>query len=166
MESAGLPNAGLADQLAAMRFVSDNIGQLGGDGDAMTVWGESAGASSILHHLVSTETLPFKRVLLQSPAFQWLWDRKGGLNATYTNFSTAVGCPNGDISCVRSKDAGTLQQANQNLWQDAACNGIFPVGPAVDGKIIKTLPPVALASGECVTVSNRRGRRKKYIWQG
>ena len=46
-------NYGLYDQLCAMKWVRDNISAFGGDPDAITVMGQSAGAMSIQHHCFS-----------------------------------------------------------------------------------------------------------------
>ncbi len=61
-------NWGLQDMAAALRWVRDNAVAFGGDPDAVTLWGQSAGAGSVLHLLSSPlgEGL-FSRAIVQSP---------------------------------------------------------------------------------------------------
>ncbi|KAL1423106.1 hypothetical protein MTO96_021488 [Rhipicephalus appendiculatus] len=60
-------NAGLHDQLLAMKWVKQNIRNFGGDPDDVTLVGQSAGAISIGLHLVSPLSKGlFKRIIMES----------------------------------------------------------------------------------------------------
>lgn len=155
MENHGTPNAGLYDQRLLLSWVQDHIDQIRGNKSAVTVWGESAGAGSILHHLVfneGSEKLNFTRAILQSPAYQFQWNRTGKLNDTYTNLTALVpACKDGSITCLRNLpiDDETLIEANhQYTLNTYNTTGQIPFGPAVDGSAIKSLPPNEFTAGE------------------
>lgn len=61
------PNIGIRDQLHSLRWVNANIAEFGGDPDAVTVAGQSAGAISILAMLSGTAARGlFHRAIMQS----------------------------------------------------------------------------------------------------
>lgn len=60
-------NAGLKDQVAALKWVQRNIKVFGGDPDNVTIFGESAGAASVSLHIVSPASKGlFHKAILQS----------------------------------------------------------------------------------------------------
>ncbi|KAL0830816.1 hypothetical protein ABMA28_002934 [Loxostege sticticalis] len=67
-------NAGIKDQVAAMRWVQKNISKFGGDPDNVTIFGQSGGAACVTMHCVSPMTKGlFKRAIAQSGCMLSPW---------------------------------------------------------------------------------------------
>lgn len=154
MQKVGQPNAGLYDQALLFEWVQKYIGQVNGDNKQVSAFGESAGASSILHHIIregGRRDPTFKRFAVQSPAFEWAWDNSpdGKLDVIYKNFSSLAGCGHSfDIDCLRASK--NLSEANQELFNSVRQTGLFPIGPAVDGDWVQTIPTVSFSKGACI----------------
>ncbi|KAK9763984.1 hypothetical protein K7432_008909 [Basidiobolus ranarum] len=70
-EDGSAGNYGLLDQRLAFEWVKENISHFGGDNTRICAFGESAGSTSIAHHLVISKGL-FQRAILESGAVDTL----------------------------------------------------------------------------------------------
>ena len=67
-------NAGFRDQHLALSWVQNNVAEFGGDPNSVTIFGESAGATSVAVHMVSPMSKGlFHQVILQSVALSSSW---------------------------------------------------------------------------------------------
>lgn len=75
-------NLGIADQLAALRWVQDEIGNFGGDPRNVTVFGESAGGSSVATLLAHPDaaTLMARAIIQSGPLESQTRERAGRIS--------------------------------------------------------------------------------------
>ncbi|XP_041984348.1 esterase FE4-like [Aricia agestis] len=67
-------NAGLKDQLAALKWIQRNIKVFGGDPDNVTIFGESAGSVSVSFHVLSPRSKGlFHKAIMQSGSSLSSW---------------------------------------------------------------------------------------------
>ena len=130
-------NYGLLDQQAALRWVRDNIAQLGGDPGNVTLFGESAGGMSVCAQLASPAAAGlFQRAIIQSGLCGSPHNNVLLADASRRNLAYAdkLGCRKGDLTCLRRVDAKLLTSTpvpgrrplSNLVWSPVYGAGILP----------------------------------------
>ncbi len=141
----GSGNAGLSDQIAVLRWVSENIGHFGGDPGSVCAFGESAGAISIASMFGSKAAKGlFARAILQSAApVGTRSSRQAAGHAA--ELAGSAGLENTDVMALTKLSVTQLLDAQTQLLAKAF--PAFPFGPVIDQALIQSDPEAALGLG-------------------
>lgn len=151
-------NAGQLDQIAALRWVHDNIERFGGDPDNVTIFGQSAGgvAVSTLLAMPAARGL-FAKAIAQSGTA----NRLGGTDhaaSVATAFLDRVGVPDADPTALRAVPVPELLQAQ------GARGALSPV---VDGDTLPIKPLAGIRDGAVadipLMIGTARDEQRLYV---
>ncbi|CCH31148.1 carboxylesterase family protein [Actinosynnema sp. NPDC047251] len=152
-------NYALQDQQAALRWVRRNIAAFGGDPGNVTIYGASAGGSSVCAQLVSPAARGlFHKGINQSGHYNSLlgkdtswqpqdctaqWPTEREAQQAGARFAAALGCTDDVAACLRALPADRLvAQAGDGLAPDSGT-----IAPVVDGVTIPLSPAKAIERG-------------------
>lgn len=145
-------NYGLLDQIAALTWVRDNIGALGGDAGRVMLFGESAGALDTCALLASPAAKGlFSAALMQSGGCiaSPIAAAEAAMSARVNSESTCGGEAD-RLACLRAKTAAEILQeipgssgiGGVNVGSDPAS-----YAPIVDGAVLPAAPLDAIEAG-------------------
>ncbi|KAF9475480.1 alpha/beta-hydrolase [Pholiota conissans] len=153
VKDGGALNAGLLDQQFALQWVKKYINRFGGDPSKVIIWGESAGAGSVIQHIVANggNTHPplFQAAITSStflPAQYKFNDRIPEIVYSETVAQTNCSSSTDTLACLRNADVNVLQATSANI-SNSAFFGTFLYLPVVDGKFMTKRPTQLLKEG-------------------
>ncbi|KAL4709685.1 hypothetical protein ACJJTC_007416 [Scirpophaga incertulas] len=140
-------NAGMKDQVLALKWVKKNVEHFGGDANNITIFGESAGGASVGYHLVSPMSKGlFKRAICQS--------------GCSLNFWTTVIDPR-QKALVLAKQLGFYSEDNKELYEFFKN---LPVEKLIDLSVNTTLNRKLYELDFAVVFEKQCGDNERFVY--
>lgn len=159
-------NPGLLDQQYALKWVQRYIHHFGGDPANVTIWGQSAGAGSVVAQVLANgrhgQPKLFSKALASSPFWPktYAYDSPEA-EAIYNQLANLTGCAESGhdhetLTCLKSVDVQTIRDASlaidaDNTWTTSS----YTWAPVIDGEFLVETLTEAMGSSTLNT---------EYVW--
>jgi para-nitrobenzyl esterase len=151
-KEGALGNYAFMDQLAALKWIKQNIAAFGGNPNQITIMGESAGGISVIHHLTSKKAKGlFQRAIVLSGGGRTFLKEKSLSEAEESGifFADSMGIKDGDPDALKALRSLTAEQATGdiNMLSLITKPETFVGGVIVDGEVVDDLPEQHFRNG-------------------
>ncbi|CAK7202864.1 hypothetical protein SEUCBS139899_005591 [Sporothrix eucalyptigena] len=159
----GASNLGLLDQRLGLEWTADNIGYFGGDNSKVTIWGESAGAISVLDQMILYDgNITYNG----APLFRGAIMDSGSIvpadpvdcpkgQAVYDQVVSKAGCSGSSdtLTCLRNADYTTFLNAVNSVPGILSYSSVaLSYLPRPDGTVLTDSPDVLVEANKYAAV--------------
>jgi len=146
-------NFGFLDQQAALRWVQSNIAAFGGNNSQVTIFGQSAGGTSVFTHMTSPSSWGlFQSAIMESNPIQLRLKTMKQMKYLAHRFAEDLGCRPNDLKCLRSQNVSAILEAQHSsqtfLNPLMPLAAFYPWTPVVDGTVVPEQPWDATLAGK------------------